>query len=217
MFSVPKRRRYTWKAPGDTARYQIDYILVKRKHRNNIRSSHAYPGSQIDSDHVLVKAKCNIRFKKHVLVTKKNWCLSKLKDEKKVTDFHKVLEDRMREKGAESWEDIKANINFSTEKVLGKNVLEPKKPWMTQGILELIKERNKLRNENHEKYKEVKNKITSECKKAKDEWMKETSKEIEHLLSKNYADKAYTKVKSLENKTKTRSNIVKDKEGKLLF
>lgn len=123
----------------------------------------------------------------------------------------------MREKGVKSWKDIKANINFSTEKVLGKNVLEPKKPWMTQGILELIKERNKLRNENHEKYKEVKNKITSECKKAKDEWMKETYKEIEHLLSKNCADKAYTKVKSLENKTKTRSNIVKDKEGKLLF
>lgn len=99
MFSVLKRRRYTWKAPGDTARHQIDYILVKRKHRKNIRSSHSYPGSQIDSDHVLVKVKCNIRFKKHVLRKKKNWCLEKLKDEKKVTDFQRDLGDRMREKG----------------------------------------------------------------------------------------------------------------------
>ena len=26
-FKQDKRRRYTWKAPGDTGRYQLDYIL----------------------------------------------------------------------------------------------------------------------------------------------------------------------------------------------
>lgn len=34
MYEVPKRRRYTWKAPGDKSRHQIDYILVKKKYRN---------------------------------------------------------------------------------------------------------------------------------------------------------------------------------------
>jgi len=30
-FEQEKRRRYTWKKPGDTGRFQIDYILVKQK------------------------------------------------------------------------------------------------------------------------------------------------------------------------------------------
>jgi len=28
-FKKPKRRLYTWKAPGDWSRHQLDYILVK--------------------------------------------------------------------------------------------------------------------------------------------------------------------------------------------
>lgn len=36
FFQVPKRRRYTWKAPGDYRRFQIDYILVKQKYRNKL-------------------------------------------------------------------------------------------------------------------------------------------------------------------------------------
>jgi len=28
-FRKPKRRLYTWKAPGDRSRHQLDYILVK--------------------------------------------------------------------------------------------------------------------------------------------------------------------------------------------
>lgn len=31
FFETPKRRRYTWKAPGDIRRFQIDFILVKKK------------------------------------------------------------------------------------------------------------------------------------------------------------------------------------------
>ena len=29
-FEQEKRRRYTWKKPGDNGRYQIDYIMVSR-------------------------------------------------------------------------------------------------------------------------------------------------------------------------------------------
>src|ERR1043165_7041376 len=32
-FEHEKRRWYTWKQPGDTARYQLDYILVKHCYR----------------------------------------------------------------------------------------------------------------------------------------------------------------------------------------
>lgn len=51
FYDVPMIRRYTYKAPGDICRYQNDFILVIKRFRNQIKSSHAYPGFDIDSDH----------------------------------------------------------------------------------------------------------------------------------------------------------------------
>ena len=55
-FKQEKRRRYTWKAPGDLTRYQLDYrpILVRERYRNSVKNSHAYPGADADTDHNLV-------------------------------------------------------------------------------------------------------------------------------------------------------------------
>ena len=31
-----EKRRYTWKKPGNTGRYQIAYIMVKQRYRNSV-------------------------------------------------------------------------------------------------------------------------------------------------------------------------------------
>ena len=36
-FENEKRRRYTWKQPGNTQRYQLDYILVRQRFRNSVK------------------------------------------------------------------------------------------------------------------------------------------------------------------------------------
>ncbi|XP_025425301.1 craniofacial development protein 2-like [Sipha flava] len=56
-FEVPLRRHYTLKAPGNITRYQIDFILVKNKYKNQITFCYVYPGFDVDSDHNLVIAK----------------------------------------------------------------------------------------------------------------------------------------------------------------
>ena len=69
-FENEKRRRYTWKNPGDIERYQIDYILINQRYRNSVINSKYYPGADIDSDHNLVMMKMNIKLK-HIKGTKK--------------------------------------------------------------------------------------------------------------------------------------------------
>jgi len=63
-FEHENRRRYTWKRPGDTGRFQIDYILVKQRYRNSVQNSRAYPGADANTDHNLVMAKIRLRLKK---------------------------------------------------------------------------------------------------------------------------------------------------------
>ena len=48
-FQQEKRRRYTWKAPGDGACYQLDYIMVKERYRNSVKTSRAMPGADANT------------------------------------------------------------------------------------------------------------------------------------------------------------------------
>ena len=63
-FEQEKRRRYTWKSPGGLRRYQIDYILVRQRYRNSVKSSWSYPGADVDSDHNLVAMRLKLKLKK---------------------------------------------------------------------------------------------------------------------------------------------------------
>src|SRR6476619_3677058 len=63
-FEQEKRRRYTWKSPGNLGRYQIDYILVRQWYRNSVKSSWSYPGADVDSDHNLVAMRLKLKLKK---------------------------------------------------------------------------------------------------------------------------------------------------------
>jgi len=49
--------------PGDIEKYQIDFILVKNRFRNQVNSCKAYPGADIGRDHSLVMIKCDLQFK----------------------------------------------------------------------------------------------------------------------------------------------------------
>lgn len=52
VYKVLNRRKYTWKSSGDNIRrLQIDYILVKKRYHNQIKSSHSYSDFKIDIDH----------------------------------------------------------------------------------------------------------------------------------------------------------------------
>ena len=57
------RRRYTWKAPGDTRRLQINYIIVRERYKNSVKNAMAYPGADCNSDHSLVVMQAKLRLK----------------------------------------------------------------------------------------------------------------------------------------------------------
>ena len=59
-FQQEKRRRHTWKNPGDRRRFKIDYILVKHRYINSVKSSWSYPGADVNSDRNLVAMRVNV-------------------------------------------------------------------------------------------------------------------------------------------------------------
>jgi exonuclease III len=88
------RRRYTWKAPCDKAKYHQDYVLVQERFRNSITRACAHPGADAGSDHNLVIVVMELRLKKvKRALGRKIWNLEKLKV---VTeDFGNVMEKKL--------------------------------------------------------------------------------------------------------------------------
>ena len=98
-FEQENRRRYTWKQPGDTNRYQLDYILVRQRYRNSVKKSCSYPGADVGSDHNLVMMKIKVKHKvlKKAKI-KKRWNLEKLEEVN--TEFQRGVEERLVKKAA---------------------------------------------------------------------------------------------------------------------
>jgi len=44
--------------------------------------------------------------------------------------------------GMKSWEELKTTIHKVSDNIIGKNVLKSRKKWVTQKILDKVRERN---------------------------------------------------------------------------
>ncbi|XP_008482566.1 craniofacial development protein 2-like [Diaphorina citri] len=133
-FKLPKRRLYTWKSPadginGNIVRNQIDYILIRKRFRNSVKSVKTYPGADVSSDHNPVIAEIKIKLKKVKKKTCKNKIdLSRLKDERTrrnlKTNIQNKLENSVRENNVETndvdtkWKNIQSAILTESKKDL---------------------------------------------------------------------------------------------------
>lgn len=66
-------------------------------------------------------------------------------------------------------------------------------------------------------YRIVKNRITQKCRDEKEKWMDLTCQNIKMNMTANRMDKAYGIIKKFSRLPKSRSKIVKDKNGKLIL
>ena len=64
IFKQHPRRLWTWKSPGDNTRNQIDYVLIKTRFRNAIKSCKTYPGADCYSDHVPIVSVVHLKLRK---------------------------------------------------------------------------------------------------------------------------------------------------------
>ena len=88
MFEQHKRRRYTCISPVDSMRYNIDYVLIQESFRNCSKNAKTLLGADINSDHLLLIGKVDIRLKriKGRHVTKKS-DMEKLKNKEERKKF----------------------------------------------------------------------------------------------------------------------------------
>jgi hypothetical protein len=206
-FKKPKRKLYTWKAPGDWSRHQLDYILVKHRFRNSVKDVQTLPGADIDSDHNLLVAKFRTRLKKIIKFQKSRprWDLEKLYAQRqRVQD---TLEERVFSIECESgssevqWNNIKECMLDTINDLVGKVKKRIRKPWITQEVISKTDERRKWKNVNNEdrrrNYRRLRDELKGPQKRPKKEYLEIISNEIIEFQRTGRNDLMYMKTKEL--------------------
>lgn len=114
-FKHPERRRYTWKAPGDIRRFQLDYIMIRQCYRNSVKNAHTFPGADVNSDHNLVYMKIRLKLKRLKQATRQvKWNRDALKDPAVREKFSADVVDKIQvgtdSTTEEKWKTLKVAI-----------------------------------------------------------------------------------------------------------
>lgn len=88
------------------------------------------------------------------------------------------------------WEEMVNSVRQSAVELIGFRKLNPREPWIMNGIIILIKYRNKLRKIDNLKYRIIKNRITQKCRVEKEKWLDIKSENININMTTNRMDKA---------------------------
>lgn len=233
MFKNHPRRLYTWKMPGDIGRFQIDFILVKKRFKNQVKNCKAYPGADADSDHNLVMMKCNLKYKTLKSRSKDTalYQIRRLQNPTNAIAFREMGEEmiqsrehRKEETVNKRWLHLKEVIQhtaISTLKQEKINKKEPRKQWITEEIVKDIEERRQYKNrtdsDGQRCYNHLRNKINRDAKKAKEIWIEDRCKEVEEQMKNNQLDMAYGIVKHFFGEKRSKGNHIRDKNGTLIL
>ena len=204
-FKKPKRRLYTWKAPGDLSRHQLDYILVKHRFRNSVKYVQTLPVADIDSDHILLVAKVRTRLNKIIRFQKSRpRCdLEKLYAERQ--RVQNILEEKLGAIECESGnaevqgKNIKECVLDTISDLVGKVEKRDRKPCITHEMISKMEERRKWKNVNTEEgrrnYRKLRNELKRPTEKAKKEYLENACTEIMEFHRTGRYDLMYMKTK----------------------
>ena len=98
----------------------------------------------------------------------------------------------------------------------------PQEPWITEEVLELSKERSKLKQEKikdpslRPRYNFLNREIHRKTKDCKDKWLQDLCSKVENAHQAAKSKEVYSTIKKITKTTSTRIQSVKNKAGKVL-
>ena len=193
-----------------------------------------YPGADCNSDHNPVVATLQIKLKRVERKRKKEmYDISAFRNQQiqeryavSVTNQFQILtgdvtEDQPQEQDDavnQAWDTFKTCIQEATKEVIPKTKLEKRQKWMSDEILNLMKERKHVKISNQVEYTRLDKEIKRKCIEAKQQWMTERCTEIENLEKSHNYRRMYSKVKQVAGQSrKSGTGIIKDNQGNILF
>ena len=150
-FPQPSKRLWTWMHPQGSV-YQLDHILIRSKWVRSVTNCRVYNSLELDSDHRVLSANLQIRFRANNIKKKKrplyNWELL-TNNVNKQNEFCLEISNRFQElqmpdhtDTEQHYDQITSTIKDAVEVTLGCKQKKPPKRWVSEATIKLTKKRN---------------------------------------------------------------------------
>ncbi|KAF2888662.1 hypothetical protein ILUMI_17511 [Ignelater luminosus] len=129
-FEHNMEHKIRWLLPEKTTSNQIDHMLINRKRMNMIKDVRSFRGANAESDHILVRAKTNIKkIDTKVKETKRTEELNVKETRKRYEEkVNRQLTNERETNNIEiKWNKIKQSLMDSAGKAIGRSNRERKK------------------------------------------------------------------------------------------
>ena len=201
------KRKYTWKGPTGK-QTTIDYIASACKIK--CRIEHRMKGY---SDHNIVIGVVNMnkttfkrKFTQRKEVIDRTW----IKEKKE--NLEKYQENLSKKGSTQGWSELANKLITVANDTIPKIKYQKRNNWITNNIIDLIKERKKVKN--IEELHNISRKIRNECRIAKQKEIDKQCEEIEMLESKNRTRNMYQIVRKICPKPRTgKAKCILSKNG----
>ena len=221
-FKEYPRRIYTWMSPGDLSRNQIDYIAINDRFKRAVTQAKTYPGADCGSDHVPVicTLQCRLKkLKKPKVVEKMDY--EQLRKPEIRLQYSIQVRNRFEEltdEGEETtWEMMRNTLVEVAQKTVPRRERRRKSKWITEEILAMMENRQKIRVRKSKEYRDLDRQIKTHCKEAKEKWLNDKCAEIEKQYGKN--NTVHQRINDLTNRKScsSSSGCIKAKDGTILL
>jgi len=209
--------------------------MVRRRWKSSIADAKTFPGADCETDHILLVPKLRVKLARNKWqprstkvnvkaledpVTKSTFRnMSELKFEDKLKNL-----DQVEEKGSPEtlWSAYKTVLAVTAVETLGKATRHPKKPWISNEVLQLAEEKSKLRRERcspnkERRYKELRSEIQRRVRRDKEAWLEDKCHQITDFNAVGKSKEMYATIRSVKNTSRViQQACIKSKNGEVL-
>ena len=232
MFPHKKIHTATWKSPDQVTLNQIDHICISKKFRRSLLDVKVQRGADVNTDHFLLSSFVKLKLKQQQSIKNPRikYNISALQDQDKLNSFKLNLHNRFEaltptedDTVEDSWAEIKTVFNEVSKEVLGFKKNE-QQPWISQNTINLMNERQVMRNRVLDKeneadkasYKRLSKAIKKSAQRDKRIYTEELAIKAENAARQNRMKDVYDVTRKLTGKFNKSSSHIRDNHGNLL-
>ena len=238
VYRLPTRNRTSWMHPRSKHWHLIDYVIVRKRDRQDVLVTKAMCGAECWTDHRLIvsKVKLQIQPKRRPQGTSapKRLNVVKLKSEETRSDFVSTLEERLGslllddQTVETAWSSLQ-DIVYSTAKECLGVPTRKHQDWFDENredIIELLDEKHKahqahlndpMSQAKTDSLKDIRSKIQKKLREMQDEWLSKKADEIQSAADRKDMKSFYSGLKEVYGPTRSGTSPLLSADGNTLI
>uniref|UniRef100_A0A0B7BSR0 Reverse transcriptase domain-containing protein n=3 Tax=Arion vulgaris TaxID=1028688 RepID=A0A0B7BSR0_9EUPU len=238
LFRLPTRNKTSWMHPRSKQWHLIDYVIVRKNDRRDVRVTKAMCGAECWTDHRLIVSKLNLRIKPRKRhqgrKPTKNLAVSKLKSSAVTESLIRDLDDKLKDlqfgktSVDDDWTALRDTVYLSTSELIGHSVRKSH-DWFDENDEEI----KSILLTKHETYRAYQNDPSSSSKKTafldarrraqerirklQDAWLSKKSDEIQIYADRHDFKRFYDALKTVYGPQQSHPTPILDADGARLL